>query len=337
MIDLRSDTVTIPTPDMRRAMAEAHVGDDVYGEDPTVNELQEYAAELLGKEAALFVPTGVMSNQIAIALHTRRGDEVITESEAHIFHYETAAPAMLSGVQLYCVPSSSGAPDIENLRMAIRPGDYYFPRTALICLENTHNRHGGSVLSLEYIRQVSDIARMNGIAYHCDGARLWNACAASGISAADYAANFDTISACLSKGLGAPAGSLLAGTKVHIETARKYRKIFGGGMRQTGILAAAGLHALKFHRDFLPYDHENARLFAYKLAEAGININPNSVQTNIVLFEVENTASLIAECRKRGVLISSGRPGVVRAVFHFQINRTDAIAAAGAAIDAMRQ
>ncbi len=161
MIDLRSDTVTVPTPDMRRAMAEARVGDDVYGEDPTVNELQEYAAELLGKEAALFVPTGVMSNQIAIALHTRRGDEVIVESESHIFHYETAAPAMLSGVQLNCVPSSSGEPDIENLQMAIRPGDYYFPRTALICLENTHNRHGGSVLSLEYIRQVSNIARMN--------------------------------------------------------------------------------------------------------------------------------------------------------------------------------
>ena len=333
MIDLRSDTVTVPTPEMRRAMAEAPVGDDVYGEDPTVNALQEYAADLLGKEAALFVPTGVMGNQIGIALHTRRGDEVIVEGESHIFHYETGAPAMMSGVQLHCVRSENGAPAPDALRLAIRPGDYYFPRTSLLCLENTHNRHGGTVLPLEYVHEAAGIARLAGIAFHCDGARLWNACAATSVSPRDYAATFDTLSVCLSKGLGAPAGSLLVGSKAHIEAGRKYRKIFGGGMRQAGILAAAGLQALKFHRELLPHDHEHARLFAERLADSGA-FSPQAVQTNIVVFAVDNVAALIARCRERGVLISSGRPGVVRAVFHFQISRTDALAAADAVIAA---
>lgn len=338
MIDLRSDTVTVPTPEMRRAMAEAPVGDDVYGEDPTVNALQEYAADLLGKEAALFVPTGVMGNQIGLALHTRRGDEVIVEGESHIFHYETGAPAMLSGVQLYCIPSENGAPEPETIRRAIRPGEYYFTRTALLCLENTHNRHGGTVLPLEYIRTAASIAREAGIAFHCDGARLWNACAATGISPRDYAAEFDTLSVCLSKGLGAPAGSLIVGTKDHITAARKYRKIFGGGMRQAGILAAAGLHALQFHRELLPQDHENARLFSTQLAESGaVSIDLAGVQTNIVVFALHDSSAMsgvIEKCRQRGVIVSAGRPGVIRAVFHFQVSRADALAAARVVIAA---
>lgn len=338
MIDLRSDTVTVPTPEMRRAMAEAPVGDDVYGEDPTVNALQEYAADLLGKEAALFVPTGVMGNQIGLALHTRRGDEVIVEGESHIFHYETGAPAMLSGVQLHCISSENGAPTPETIRRAIRPGEYYFTRTALLCLENTHNRHGGTVLSLEYIRTAAAIAREVGIAFHCDGARLWNACAATGIFPRDYATEFDTLSVCLSKGLGAPAGSLIVGTKDHITAARKYRKIFGGGMRQAGILAAAGLHALQFHRELLPQDHENARLFATQLAESGaVSIDLAAVQTNIVVFALHDASamsSVIEKCRQHGVLVSAGRPGVIRAVFHFQVSRADALVAARAVIAA---
>ncbi len=338
MIDLRSDTVTMPTDEMRRVMMQAKVGDDVYGEDPSINELQEYAADLLGKESALYVPSGVMSNQIAIALHTQRGDEVIVENESHIFHYETGAPAMLSGVQLHCVHSEKGAPSPDNLRHAIRPSDYYFPRTSLICLENTHNRHGGTILPHAYLQEIAGIARHFCIAAHCDGARLWNACAATGISASDYAAPFDTISVCLSKGLGAPVGSLLAGAKSYIEAAKKYRKIFGGGMRQAGILAAAGLFALKHHREFLAYDHEHATLFAKLLAESeNVKIALENVETNIVLFETPNTDLFIQKCRQHGLLVSVGKKDAIRAVFHFQTSRSDTIKAAEIAIAAAQK
>ncbi|MFN8359513.1 MAG: GntG family PLP-dependent aldolase [Candidatus Kapaibacterium sp.] len=341
MIDLRSDTVTVPTDAMRDAMANAPVGDDVYGEDPTVNELQEYAADLLGKEAALYVPAGVMGNQICIALHTQTGDEVIVEGESHIFHYETSAPAIIAGVQLHCVPSPSGEMSEESLRRAIRPSDYYFPRTSLICLENTHNRHGGTLVGLDYIRQTAELARENNCAFHCDGARLWNASAATGIAPKDYAAEFDTLSVCLSKGLGAPVGSLIVGRNEHIHAARKWRKILGGGMRQVGILAAAGLHALKFHREALAGDHRHARDFAERLASSPyIRINLDSVQTNIVVFGFPssiNPLEFIAACKQQGLLVSQGRTGWMRAVFHFQVSEQDAQAAAEIVVRAVEE
>jgi threonine aldolase len=340
-IDLRSDTVTKPTPEMREYMAQAPVGDDVYGEDPMVNQLQDYAAELLGKEAALFVPSGVMGNQIGIAIHTRKGDEVIAEAESHIFHYETGGPSIIAGIQLHCVPSENGCIPPEAIIRAIRPGDYYFPRTSLICLENTHNRLGGNVLPLNYLYEISALAHKHQLAFHCDGARLWNACAATSTSPAAYAEPFDTLSVCLSKGLGAPAGSILVGSKNHIEAARKWRKILGGGMRQAGILAAAGLFALKNHRDLLVQDHLNAKAFANALAQQNIFqiFHTESLpQTNIVLFglpESVDTSEFLSECRNMGILFSAGRPGCIRAVFHFQVNALQSNHAAYCAIQAV--
>lgn len=339
MIDLRSDTLTVPTEAMREAMARAPVGDDVYGEDPTINELQQYAAELLGKEATLFVPTGCMGNQICLKIHTRTGDEVIVDSEAHIFHYETGAPAIISGVQLYPVRSRNGVFNPDNLREAVRPPQYYFPETTLFCMENTHNRYGGAVVPLAHIRECEQVAREHGLAFHCDGARLWNACAATGLSPAEYAAPFDTLSVCLSKGLGAPVGSLIAGTSGHIEKARKWRKILGGGMRQAGILAAAGLYVLRHHRSLLVRDHANAARFAGILATSShIDIDPAAVQTNIVVFGYPadvDFAVFADRCRERDVLISASRPGYARAVFYHQISDDAAEDAARVVVDVL--
>jgi threonine aldolase len=267
IIDLRSDTVTKPSEEMKKAMMMAELGDDVYGEDPTVNELQEYTADLLGKEAALFVPSGTMSNQIGIKINTNDGDEIIAESESHIYYYETAAPSLISRVQFRLIESERGEMNPEKVRAAIRPDVYYFPRTSMLCVENTHNRHGGSVISLENIKQLKRIAIENNLAFHLDGARLWNASAATGISEADYVKDFDTVSVCLSKGLGAPVGSVLVGTKEKINRALKWRKILGGGMRQAGMLAAAGLFALKENRKLLTQDHINAKAFANVIAQ----------------------------------------------------------------------
>ncbi|MBI3609553.1 MAG: threonine aldolase family protein [Nitrospirae bacterium] len=239
VIDLRSDTVTRPTPAMRKVMAEAEVGDDVFGEDPTVNRLQERAAELLGKESALFVPSGIMANQLAIRALTQPGDEVILEAQAHIFHYEAGAGGALSGVQFYCLPGVRGILKADQVAEAIRTDEYYLPPTRLICLENTHNRGGGTIYPLETIRAVAKVARSRGVAMHLDGARIFNASAASGIPAADYAKPFDTVSFCLSKGLGAPVGSMICTTRNRIPHLRRLRRMFGGGMRQAGILAAA--------------------------------------------------------------------------------------------------
>ena len=338
MIDLRSDTLTVPTEEMRELMARAPVGDDVYGEDPTVNRLQEYTAELLGKEAALFVPTGCMGNQICLKIHTKEGDEVLVDSESHIFHYETAAPAVISRVQLYTVRSDNGVFSLTDLRDAVRPPQYYFPETTLFCMENTHNRYGGTVIPIEHIRECGEFAREHGLAFHCDGARLWNACAATGIGPAEYAAPFDTLSVCLSKGLGAPVGSLIAGTRKHIERARKWRKLLGGGMRQAGVLAAAGLHALQSHRSLLARDHEHAALFAGIIAESPHVRIASAVQTNIVVFSYPPSVdfdALAQQCRLRNVLISSGRTGYARAVFYHQISRSDAEEAARAVVDAL--
>lgn len=319
MIDIRSDTVTIPTEQMRKAMSYAEVGDDVFSEDPTVNSLQEYGAELLGKEAALFVPSGTMGNQICLAIHSHAGDEAIVEAESHIFHYETGAPSLIARVQLHCVPSLKGEMEISAVENAIRPSDYYFPRTAVICVENSHNRHGGTILSTEHLGSLRKVANSNNCIFHCDGARLWNAEAATGISVREYASYFDTLSVCLSKGLGAPAGSLIVGSREHIGIARKWRKMLGGGMRQAGVLAAGALYALENHRNLLQYDHNNARLFADLLEQSDSVTVLAKPETNIVLFATEQPA-FIEQCKERGLLISRGRPGLYRAVFHFQVS-----------------
>ncbi len=325
MIDLRSDTVTSPTAGMRKAMASAKVGDDVFSEDPTVNELQDEVADLFQKEAALFVPSGCMGNQIAIALHAGTGDEIIVESESHIFHYETTAPSIISRVQMHCVASERGAMTTESIAAAIRPDAYYFPKTKLICVENTHNRHGGTVLSLEYIAALDRFRRKRKLALHCDGARIWNACAASGEQPSAFAKHFDTLSVCLSKGLGAPVGSLILGTKEHIVQARRWRKILGGGMRQVGVLAAAGLYAVRNHRSGLMQDHANAASFAKRLANSDhVEVDNYPTQSNIVVFRPRTKvqpADFIASCQTAGLRISSGREGGwLRAVFHHQVS-----------------
>ena len=259
-IDLRSDTVTKPSREMRESMSSAEVGDDVYGEDPTVNLLQDKTADILGKEAALFVPSGVMANQLAIKTHTQPGDEVIVESDSHIFNFETAGASFLSNVQLHTLDGNHGILNAEQITQSIRSLVYYNPRTSLVCLENTHNKAGGTIYPIDEIKSISELARNRNIALHLDGARLWNASIASGIKPKEYARFFDTVSVCFSKGLGAPVGSALAGTREKIEKARKYRKIFGGGMRQAGILAAGALFALEYNRERLKEDHKKAKL-----------------------------------------------------------------------------
>jgi threonine aldolase len=332
MIDLRSDTVTVPTEEMRKFMSEAPVGDDVYGEDPSVNELQQYIADLLGKDAAIYVPSGVMANQLAIATQTSSGDEIIVEGESHIFLYETGAPALISRVQLKCIPSETGAMDPDEILKAIRPDVYYHPKTSLICLENTHNNHGGTILSLEYINNISAIAKKNKIRLHCDGARLWNASAETGISLIDYATPFNSVSICLSKGLGAPVGSVLAGDRQMIEKARKLRKMLGGGMRQSGILAAAGLFAINNHFKLLAETHDNARLFSKSLLQSGhFTLDLEKVQTNIVIFDIIDNLDmdkLLKSCKDQGLLISALNEKSIRAVFHFQVSRGDSARAA---------
>jgi threonine aldolase len=333
MIDLRSDTVTTPTEAMREAMHHAPVGDDVYGEDPTTNRLQESMAAIFGKEAALFVPTGTLGNQLAIKAHTEPGDEVLVDAESHIFHYETAAPSIISNVQLRCVQSNWGVVEEETLavlRASVRPSVYYYPRTRLLCLENTHNRYSGAVIPLASIETCSAFAREQGLSFHCDGARLWNACAASGVEPRVYGEYFDTLSVCLSKGLGAPVGSVLVGARALIEKAHKWRKILGAGMRQTGMLAAAGLYALEHHRSLLAHDHANARRFAELLAASPLfTVDVKRIQTNLVVFSCSvDIARLVGECRHEGVLFASIQAGVARAVFHFQVSATQAEEAA---------
>ena len=269
MIDLRSDTVTRPTPEMRRAMAEAPVGDDVFGEDPTINRLEEHVAALLGKESAIYCPSGTMTNQIGIFVGTGRGDEVILHEGAHIFNYEAGAPALLSGVQVKTIPGEGGVVGPETLRAAVRPENVHFPRPRLLCLENTHNVAGGRVFPLEDFAAVSAEARDLGLKVHLDGARLFNAAAAAGTPAREWCEHADTVSVCSSKGLGAPVGSLLAGSEETIREARRVRKAFGGGMRQAGIIAAASLYAFEHNVERLHEDHERAKKLADGLRHAG--------------------------------------------------------------------
>ena len=333
MIDLRSDTVTRPSPAMRAAMAAADVGDDVYGEDPTVNRLQHVVAQLLGKEAALFVPSGVMANQIALKCQTEPGDEVIVEEKAHIFNYETAGAAFLSNVQIRPVRGVRGSFTVEDIIPAIRQSVYYNPRTSLVCLENTHNSAGGTVFPLEEMKRMKAYAGDHGLKVHLDGARLWNAAIASGIAVAAWAQCADTVSVCFSKGLGAPVGSALAGDKAVIERARTVRKIFGGGMRQAGILAAGALYALDHNIARLQEDHAKARAFAERLAGTrGVGLDMGSVQTNIVILDVANTgkraADVLATARERGVLLSDMGIFSVRAVTHMDVTMEETLAAA---------
>lgn len=327
MIDLRSDTVTKPTPEMRQATYEAVVGDDVYVEDPTVNELEEYAANMLGKEAALFVPSGTQGNQIAVLSHCKQGDEVILEAESHIFYYEGAAISAFAGVQPRTIAGKAGAMDPKDVKAAIREENIHYPETGLICLENTHNRAGGTIIPLENMQQIHAIAKENEIPVHLDGARLFNASVASGIDAKAFAAYTDSVQICLSKGLGAPVGSIIAGTKDFIVKARKWRKLLGGGMRQAGIIAAPGLVALKTMVDRLAEDHENAKILADGLQDIpGLNID-NKVETNIIIVNTEK-ANLTSEeflniIKQKGVLANAFGPHTVRFTTHYDVSRSD--------------
>ncbi len=325
MIDLRSDTVTKPSPAMREAMATAEVGDDVFGEDPTVNRLQETAARLLGKEAALFVPSGTMANQLSVRLHTQPGDEIIVEAGAHVVRYESGAAAGLSGVQTCWLSGSRGVLEPEQIEAAIRPPEYHNPPTTLICLENTHNRGGGTIYPLDKIEAIRKVAEAKRIAMHLDGARLFNAVVATGIPAAEYARHFETVSFCLSKGLGAPVGSLICADAARIVKLRRLRKMFGGGMRQAGILAAAGLYALDHNIARLTQDHVHAKRLAATLAGLpGLRINPEHVETNIVVFDISETRrtaeDLLAMLKTEGLLLVPFSPTTLRAVTHLDVS-----------------
>ncbi len=326
MIDLRSDTVTKPSSAMREVMATAEVGDDVFGEDPTVNRLQETAARLLGKEAALFVPSGTMANQLAVRLHTKPGDEIIVEAGAHVVRYESGAAAGLSGAQTCWLQGNRGVLLPDQIEAAIRPPDYHNPPTTLISLENTHNRGGGTVYPLNTIAAIRKLAEARGIAMHLDGARLFNAVVASGIPAAEYARHFETVSICLSKGLGAPVGSLICADKERIAKLRRLRKMFGGGMRQAGIIAAAGLYALEHNIARLAEDHAHAQRLAATLVDLpGVRINPDFVETNIVVFDISETHraadEVLTALKAAGLLLVPFSPTTLRAVTHLDVSR----------------
>lgn len=325
MIDLRSDTVTKPSEEMRKAMYEAEVGDDVYKEDPTANELEKYSAELLGKEAALFVPSGVMGNQICLNVLTQPNDEVICEKDAHIFQYESGSPAALSGLQLSLVEGDKkGIFSSSQIEPLIRPTSaYYMARTKVIEIENTHNRAGGTINPIENIIEISQLARKNNLLLHLDGARIWNASVETGISVSEYAKHFDTVSCCLSKGLGAPIGSIIASNKELIEKAFRVRKAWGGGMRQIGILAAAGLFALKNNINRLKEDHEKAKLLAEGISKIdNIKIDQELVETNIVMFSPISISveDFLLKCKEKGLLLGTGKVGVIRAVTHMDVS-----------------
>ena len=326
MIDLRSDTVTLPTREMRKAVFEAEVGDDVYGEDPTVNRLQELAADMIGKEATMLVPSGTMGNQIAVLTHCRPGTEVILEADLHIYYYEAAAASVFAGVQPRPLPGRRGSLPADLVEWAIREDDVHLPPTSLICVENTHNRAGGTVVPLEDMKAVYDVACRHNLPVHLDGARIFNASIASGVAVKEFTACTTSVQFCLSKGLGAPVGSIIAGSKDFIAEARRWRKRLGGGMRQAGIFAAAGIVALETMIDRLAEDHANARLLADGLAALkGIEFNPDDVDTNIII--VKPTAMSIqrlgCELEKRGILTVVIEPDRVRFTTNKDVNRSD--------------
>lgn len=334
-IDLRSDTVTQPTDEMRRAMAEAEVGDDVYGEDPTINHLEARAAEIFGREAAIFVPTGSMGNQIAVKLHTRPGQEVICEQRAHVYNYEMAMMSMFSGCSPRPIPSPTGYLSWDLIQPKLSPSIYYMAQTGLIVLENTANMAGGVCIPQEVMDDVCDHAHELGIKVHLDGARIFNASAAMGKPVAELTAKFDSVMFCLSKGLGAPVGSLLVGSREFITGARAVRKALGGGMRQAGILAAAGVIALEKSPKRLHEDHANAKFLAEGLARVtGIKIDPATVQTNILIFDVSGTGMAAQDFAKKlgehNVIAGAVNPELMRFVTHCDVNRADCQQALGA-------
>jgi threonine aldolase len=340
MIDLRSDTVTRPTPAMREAMATAEVGDDVYGEDPTVNQLEREAAEVFGREAALFVPSGTMGNQIAIRLHTQHGQEVICESRAHVLDWEMATVAVFSGCVPRTVAAERGILTWEQVRQAIGPKIYYRAQTGLICIENTHNMAGGTVTPLPVLEGIWAGAREAGLPVHLDGARIFNAAVALGVGVAELTRGFDTVMFCLSKGLGAPVGSMLVGSREAMVRARIFRKALGGGMRQAGILAAAGLIALREMPARLVDDHANARLLAEAVAsQPAAEIDLASVQTNIVIFKLRDGGDAAAFCaalKVKGVLASAIGPHGVRFVTHYDVDRAACERAAAIVLEELR-
>jgi threonine aldolase len=326
LVDLRSDTVTKPSLGMRKAMAEAEVGDDVYHEDPSVNRLEEMVAALYGKEAALYVASGTMANQLAIRAQTHHGDEIIMERTSHPFNSEAGALAALAGVQVNLIDGKRGLMEVEQIKAVVRTPNVHHAPTALICLENTHNRGGGSIWPLDTIRAIREFAHSVQVPMHLDGARLMNACVATGLAPKDYAQYFDSCTLCLSKGLGAPVGSLVIGSKDFIARAHRFRKQFGGGMRQVGILAAAGIYALEHNVERLAEDHLNAKRLAKGIAEVdGLDIDVNAVETNILFFHVRKPGltvpMLLDRMKAEGVLMGGTGPNTIRAVTHLDVSK----------------
>ena len=325
-VDLRSDTVTRPSPAMREAMATAEVGDDVFGDDPTINALQDRLAALFGREASLFVASGTMGNQVSLAAHTRPGDEVILEAGAHIFQWEAGAPAVLSGLSVFAVEGKRGVITSEQVAARIRPDDEHYVRTRVVAIENTHNHSGGTIFPLSEIERLRALTKERGLLLHLDGARLWNAHVATGVAFLTYGSLVDSISVCFSKGLGCPVGSAVIGDHDFIERARRARKRFGGGMRQAGILAAACLYALDHNLKRLADDHANALLLARALSEVpGVGVDVDTVQTNIVYFDVRNTGRSAQEVVERleshGVRTIALGPTRLRLVTHLDVDR----------------
>jgi threonine aldolase len=327
---------------MRAAMQAAEVGDDVFGDDPTVNRLQERVAALLGKEAALFVPSGTMSNQICLKAHTQPGDELLCEAACHIYNYEAGGPAVLSGVMCRTVQGDGGILDVSQLEDKIRPDNEHYVRTRVVALENTHNRGGGRVYPLEKIEAISGWAHRQGLLTHLDGARLWNAVVATGVPAAAWCRHFDSVSVCFSKGLGAPVGSALAGSRAFVARALRIRKLFGGGMRQAGVLAAAALYALDHHVERLADDHRNAQVIAQAIADTpGLRLMSPEVETNLICFDRDpefGTAKELAErLKQRGVLVQATGPHRLRACTHLDVSAAQAERAAEMIRQAQRQ
>ncbi|MCS6989195.1 MAG: aminotransferase class I/II-fold pyridoxal phosphate-dependent enzyme [Chloroherpetonaceae bacterium] len=331
MIDLRSDTVTKPSPEMldaARTLDPSKIGDDVFGEDELTNEFEREVADLLGKEAGLFVPSGTMANQLAIKVGASEGDEVICETGAHVANYETAAPAFLSRVQLKTLDGDAGVLTAEQIAEAIRPTADWYPRTSLVALENTHNRAGGAIYPLSEIERVYDLCKARRLRLHLDGARLWNACVATGAKPKDYARFFDTVSVCFSKGLGAPIGSMLLGAKADIEKARRYRKMWGGGMRQASVVVAMAKFALENNYERLALDHQRAKALARAFARnPKFRLDAHRVQTNIVAVDVSpsgfSEAEVVERFKRRGILVSSIKKNFIRVVTHLGVSSED--------------
>jgi threonine aldolase len=327
MIDLRSDTVTKPTDEMRKAMYEAEVGDDVYGEDPTINELEQLSADILGKEAALFVTSGTQGNQIAVLTHCKPGNEVLLEEDAHIFYYEGGAISAFAGVQTRTIKGENGAIDPLKLEKAIRGEDIHYPETGLICVENTHNRAGGAVVPVSNMKKIYEVSRRYGVPIHLDGARLFNAAVAANCDVRDFTQYTDSVQICLSKGLGAPVGSIIAGSREFIKSARKWRKRLGGGLRQAGIIAAPGIIALTKMVTRLEEDHVNAKHLANGLKEIPSLSITNKVETNIVVVNISSTQydvqQLLTEMKQNGLLAGGFGENTIRLVTNYDVTRKD--------------